>query len=381
MSEPLRVLIVEDSEDDTLLLIRVLRQAGYDTTYLRVQSEKEMSEALDAQGWDIVLSDHNMPGFNSSQALKLVRERGLDTPFIIVSGMIGEAAAVEAMRAGAQDYIMKGQFARLGPAIARELRDAQARRERVLAEKALLAQTEELRIARSIQEGLFPAHMPRLDGCDIAGLSRPAEATGGDYFDFFPMRDGSLGLVVGDVTGHGIGPALLMSDVRACLRALAQTCSGIGEIMTQANQLLEADLGEDHFISIIMASLNAKEHRLEFLNAGHPEALVISREGAIKNRLTATAPAVGLNRDGQFPTPGRIHLAAGDIVVFLTDGVLEAPSPSGEDLGVDRVLQVIRKFAGSTAAQIAAAISDAALRFTAPAAQQDDITVVVVKTL
>jgi sigma-B regulation protein RsbU (phosphoserine phosphatase) len=381
MNERLRVLIVEDSEDDTLLLVRVLRQAGYETVFRRVQTESEMTEALDSQSWDIVLSDHNMPGFSSGHALKLVRGRGLDTPFIIVSGMIGEAVAVEAMRAGAQDYIMKGQFARLAPAIDRELRDAQARRDRVLAEKALMAQTEELRIARDIQEGLFPSVMPRIDGYDIAGLSRPAEATGGDYFDFFPMRDGSLCLVVGDVTGHGIGPALLMSDVRACLRALAQTCTGMAEIMTHANRLLEADLGEDRFITMIAASLNAPEHRIEFMNAGHPAALVLGPDGVIKAQLTAAAPALGLNRGGSFPKAEVAQLAPGDMVLFLSDGVLESASPDGEDFGLDRVIQVLRAQAGTSAAQISGAVADAARRFSAPAKQQDDITVVVLKVL
>lgn len=379
MSELLRVLIVEDSEDDTLLLVRVLRTAGYDMVFRRVQSEPEMVAALDAQSWDIVLSDHSMPGFSSGQALKLVRDRGLDTPFIIVSGMIGEAAAVEAMRAGAQDYIMKGQFARLAPAIGRELRDAQARREQVLAEKALLAQSEEMRIARDIQEGLFPAEMPRIDGYDIAGLSRPAEATGGDYFDFFPLRDGNLGLVVGDVTGHGIGPALLMSDVRACLRALAQTCNGIGEILTHANRLLEVDLGEDRFITLIVASLNAGKRRLEYMNAGHPTARVLGRDGTVKAQMTATAPALGLNRDGLFPAVEVVQLEPGDLVLFLTDGVLESASATGEEFGAERVLQVVRKNSGATALQIVNAVADAVHRFTEPAAQQDDITIVVMK--
>jgi serine phosphatase RsbU (regulator of sigma subunit) len=381
MSERLRVLIVEDSEDDALLLVRVLRQAGYDTLFRRVQSEPDMVAALDAQGWDIVLSDHNMPAFSSQRALKLVRNRGLDTPFIIVSGMIGEAAAVEAMRAGAQDYIMKGQFARLAPAIERELRDAQARRERVLAEKALMAQTEELRIARDIQENLSPSEMPRIDGYDIAGLSRPAEATGGDYFDFFPIRDGSLGLVVGDVTGHGIGPALLMSDVRACLRALAQTCNGIGEIIRHANRLLEADLGEDRFITLIVASLNAREHRLEYLNVGHPAAYVLGADGVVKAHLTSEVPAIGLNREGAFPAVGVAQLAPGEIVLFLTDGVLESSSPAGEDFGVERVLQVVRDHAAETATQIVGAVANAVRQFSAPASQQDDITVVVMKVL
>ena len=138
MSEIVRVLIVEDSEDDALLLIRLLQQSGFQALFHRVQSEPEMEAALDEREWDLVLSDHNMPGFSSRRALELLRSRGGDIPFIIISGMIGEDAAVESMRAGAQDYIMKGHFARLVPAIERELREAKMRRDRTRDEKAML---------------------------------------------------------------------------------------------------------------------------------------------------------------------------------------------------------------------------------------------------
>jgi two-component system, cell cycle sensor histidine kinase and response regulator CckA len=137
MNPPLNVLIVEDSEDDMLLLLRELRRGGYAVTHAHVQTPVTMEEALEQQSWDIVISDYTMPAFNALDALKMLQRRGLDIPFLIVSGTIGEETAVAAMKAGAQDYLLKGNLARLVPAVERELREAEDRQRRYSAEQAL----------------------------------------------------------------------------------------------------------------------------------------------------------------------------------------------------------------------------------------------------
>src|SRR5215213_4563955 len=136
MGVGLKVLFVEDSEDDTMLLLRRLRKGGYDPIWERVDTPADMEAALDGASWDLVISDHSMPAFSSSAALGLLRSKGFaDLPFIIVSGQIGEDAAVAAMKAGAQDYVMKDNLARLNTAIERELREAEVRREKRRAEE------------------------------------------------------------------------------------------------------------------------------------------------------------------------------------------------------------------------------------------------------
>ncbi|HET8760008.1 MAG TPA: GGDEF domain-containing response regulator, partial [Nitrospiria bacterium] len=134
MDQTLRVLLIEDSPDDALLLLRELKRAPYQTKHDRVDTADALKMALDRGPWDLILSDYSMPQFNGVAALRLVRGRGLDLPFIFVSGTIGEDTAVEAMRAGANDYIMKGNLKRLLPAVERELREANSRRSRRLAE-------------------------------------------------------------------------------------------------------------------------------------------------------------------------------------------------------------------------------------------------------
>ena len=138
MSKPLRALIVEDSEQDAALLIRELRRAGYDLNYERDETPEAMNAALDKQTWDIVLSDFSMPRFSGPAALEVVRKRNLDLPFIIVSGTIGEETAVQSLRAGAHDFLVKGALARLLPAIERELREAALRAEKKKMQEQLL---------------------------------------------------------------------------------------------------------------------------------------------------------------------------------------------------------------------------------------------------
>jgi len=138
------VVIVEDQEDDASLMLHELRRAQFEPEFERVETEQELKAALEKGGWDIVLSDHGLPRFNSLQALNMLNQSELDLPFIIVSGSIGEDLAVAAMKSGAHDYIMKNNLARLGPAVEREMREAETRRARRAAEEARLKPVQEL---------------------------------------------------------------------------------------------------------------------------------------------------------------------------------------------------------------------------------------------
>src|SRR5271167_3863547 len=130
MDKPLRAIFVEDSEDDSLLIGRELSKGGFDLTYERVDTAAGLRAALERGGWDLVVSDHSMPGFNGLDALRIVRERDNEVPFIFVSGTIDEGTAVSALRQGAQDYLIKGHLQRFLPAVEREIREAADRRER-----------------------------------------------------------------------------------------------------------------------------------------------------------------------------------------------------------------------------------------------------------
>jgi signal transduction histidine kinase len=150
--KPLRVLIIEDSETDAFFILRQLRKGGYDPIWERVETEESTRHQLATQQWDVIISDYTMPGFSGLAALSILKETKLDIPFILVSGAIGEETAVAAMKAGAGDYLLKGQLTRLVPAIERELKESESRRLRRLAEQARRKLEHELQQAKELAE-------------------------------------------------------------------------------------------------------------------------------------------------------------------------------------------------------------------------------------
>jgi two-component system cell cycle sensor histidine kinase/response regulator CckA len=160
MEESLHVLLVEDSEQDAFLINRALRQGGFDPIVERVETPDAMRAALARQAWDVVISDYKLPRFSGTAALQLLQDSGADLPFILVSGTIGEEIAVAAMKAGAHDYVMKDNLARLAPAVERELQEAEVRRARRQAEQALQQRVEELdklnALSRRVSASLSP---------------------------------------------------------------------------------------------------------------------------------------------------------------------------------------------------------------------------------
>lgn len=168
-STPIRVLIVEDSEDDCLLLLQHLRRSGFDPAFQRVDTAEPMREALVRRSWDLVIADHNMPSFSAAAALEVLRQASLDIPFIVVSGSVGEDLAVRMMKAGAHDYIMKNNLHRLVPAIERELREARDRREKRRVEQELLQSQQMLSaVIEGSRDGIAVFEDTRLLFCNPA---------------------------------------------------------------------------------------------------------------------------------------------------------------------------------------------------------------------
>ena len=199
-SKPLRVLLVEDSEDDAKLVLRALRRGGFDPTCRRVQTAAELETALARERWDAVISDFRMPGFTGIDALRIFRSTGLDIPFILISGTIGESTAVDAMKAGATDYIMKESLARLAPALERELKETQFRADHHRVQRDLVESEAGLHRAQLVAklahvitgpDGSFERWsetLPQLIGVDPAQLPRTTRA----WLDILHPDDRSL---------------------------------------------------------------------------------------------------------------------------------------------------------------------------------------------
>jgi PAS domain S-box-containing protein len=250
---------------------------------------------------------------------------------------------------------------------------------RDITERKLAVRREsELRVAGQIQQRLFPAVMPQLAGLEIGGISYPADDTGGDYFDFLTLRDQRIGLVVGDVSGHGYGAALLMASTRAYLRAFAQTHTDIGQILTLTNRLVSADTG-DHFVTVVLATVDTAARTLCYASAGHAEGYILDAAGALKAKLDSTGFPLGILAKSEYSSSSPTALEAGDLVLLLTDGIVEAHDPDLVDFGTDRVLQTVRSCRHEPARQIAEHLCAAARSFAQPLPQDDDITAVVLK--
>jgi PAS domain S-box-containing protein len=249
---------------------------------------------------------------------------------------------------------------------------------RKLAERALRATEEEFRTARRIQEHLFPRRAPAVPGFDIGGRSYPAEATGGDYYDYVPLCDGTLGVAIGDASGHGLGPALLMASTRASLHALALVHADVCEILSVVNRLLSENT-EDEFVTLFLARFDPARGAFVYASAGHHPGYHLDRHGRVKARLASTGMPLGVLADSPFPCSAPVVMEPGDLILLLTDGVTEACAPDKTYFGAERALAITHHYRHDPSAQIVANLYSAVRAFTHGAPQLDDITALVIK--
>ena len=194
--------------------------------------------------------------------------------------------------------------------------------------------SNEEREARVIQQALLPKSSPFIPGFAISGLSIPAGAVGGDWYDFISFDDGCWGLVLADVSGKGTAAALLMSATRGMLRSLAQTCSGPGEVLTRLNRLLVEDFPSGRFVTMVFAVLNPSTRTLTFSSAGHLRPLLVDEQGARFLDSERGMP-LGLGT-GEF-SESQVQLSKGSRLVFYSDGITEATGLSDEEYGAERM--------------------------------------------
>jgi PAS domain S-box-containing protein len=251
---------------------------------------------------------------------------------------------------------------------------------RDMTERIKLQESEiEMRLGASVQRRLSPQEPPTIPGYDIAGKSAPASATGGDYYDFIPLPDGRLALGIADVSGHGVGAALIMTATRAYLRSLASTLTPLDRLAGELNRLLFADLHEQHFVTMVLVLLDGASGALTWANLGHPAGYVLDRSGAVKSELRSGCTPLGLFPSISCAQGPAINLDMGDTLVLLTDGILEAASTRGDEFGSAAVLDVVKSVIDRPAHEIADRIIAAAQSFLDGRSQDDDLTVVVCK--
>jgi sigma-B regulation protein RsbU (phosphoserine phosphatase) len=237
----------------------------------------------------------------------------------------------------------------------------------------------QLDAAHAIQQRLYPKEAPQVPGFDIAGAVLPAESLCGDYYDFFPMSGGGLGMTVADVCGHGVGPSILMAQARAYLRSLALAHSDVGEVLCRLNEILTVEGSEREFVTQILVRLDPDAGTLVYANAGHPAGILLGGDGQVREELGSCGPPLGILTDRVYPTSRVIRLEPGDIVVLYTDGISECCGPTETEFDTEGVLEVVRSHRRDAAQRILEALYSAASDFRSDAPQVDDMTAIICK--
>jgi serine phosphatase RsbU (regulator of sigma subunit) len=244
----------------------------------------------------------------------------------------------------------------------------------------LLKQVEhDLEIARSIQQSLLPRIRPTIDGLEVSGWNLPADATGGDFFDWTTLRDGRVVVSLADITGHGIGPALLASLCRAYARSSFDAHDNIVDALQHVNQYFGADLTPGRFATFAAAVCSGKDSTVELLSAGHGPTFVYSSATDKFEEFGAQAIPLGLMPELHTSAPIMLQMKPGDMVVMATDGFFEWENAEGEQFGFDRLTQSVRQAKDLPPEQIIAELYQAVKAFSNGTRQMDDLTAVVIK--
>jgi phosphoserine phosphatase len=238
----------------------------------------------------------------------------------------------------------------------------------------------ELEVARDIQTRVLPKSMPKLPGYEVAGWSRAADQTGGDIYDVI-AKDGTVMLLLGDATGHGIGPALSVTQVRAMLRMAVRLGAGLDDAFRHINDQLADDLSSNRFVTAFLGVLDTATHRLTYHAGGQGPILHYHAARSETSLDAATTLPMGMMPIFKPTTPRVAIVEPGDIIGAITDGIFEYENPAGKMFGDQRVVDLIREEAGSSAEQILHRIVDEVTTFAAGAPQNDDMTLVIVKRL
>ena len=386
----LRVLALEDSDLDSELILRELRRGGIDFVSHRVQTGSDFERAITEFLPDIILSDYMLPTFDGARALALAKALCPDVPVIVISGAVGEETAVELLKNGATDFVLKDRLGRLVPAVQRALREVGQRDARRRAEADLLVLNEQLEarviertqqlgeknalmeadleMARELQMAFLPNNFPTLPrGVDAAAsavkfhsIYHPTSSVSGDFFNVVRVSDTAVGIFMCDVMGHGVRAALVTAMMRALEEQLVELAADPGALLTDMNRALRGilrQLDTTMFTTACYIIVDVASARISFANAGHPSPLLVrpatgeidvittvrsaaSETGAATDTCFA-GPALGLVEDVCYHTHQR-PVQAGDLLLIFSDGLFEVENPQATAFSIESLRDAVR---------------------------------------
>ena len=337
-----RTLIADDQPDVLEALRLLLKSEGYQTE--AVTTPSDVIEALKSHDFDLLLMDLNYARDTTSgqEGLDLLsRVQAVDStlPIVVMTAWGSVELAVEAMRRGVRDFVLKPwENNRLLTILRTQIEMGHVLRK---TQRLKTEQERELVEARSIQRRLLPDEIPQIDGCSLSAAWRPARSVSGDYYDVLKFGDSKAALCIADVSGKGMPAALLMSNVQAAVHAFASETISPSELCAKVNRVISTSIGEDKFITFFYCVVDAEQKKLVYTNAGHNPALLVRQDGSLL-RLEGGGAVLGPFPNWSYKHD-QIDLRAGDRLLMCTDGVTELRSPSAEEFGEERLIELLTR--------------------------------------
>ncbi|MEI6713181.1 MAG: fused response regulator/phosphatase [Verrucomicrobiota bacterium] len=375
-----RVLSLEDSSVDAELIQHELKRGGVAVSWLRVQTRGDFAREIEAFQPDLILADYRLPDFDGGEALLLAQKQCPQVPFIVISGAVGEETAVELLKTGATDFVLKDRLPRLIPVIHRALREVEERKARQKAEADLRLMNEQLErlvqertmelraknavmeedlaMAREFQIAILPHHYPTLphgasaqsSALKFCNVFRPSSFVSGDFFNVVRVSDTAVGILICDVMGHGVRSALVAGMIRALEEQLNEAADEPGRLLTEINRAMCAILKQTDctiFATAVYLIIDVAAGRISFANAAHPSPLLVQHNPdrvLPMSTRTTIGPALGIFDNSQYFTYSHTILA-GDLILLFTDGLFEVENGAGDIFSEERLRDLIFRYA------------------------------------
>ncbi|MGG5823536.1 PP2C family protein-serine/threonine phosphatase [Falsiroseomonas sp. HW251] len=384
MSATATILVVDDEPDFELLVTQRFRRSirsGELVFHFARDGEEALEMLRRVPGIDLVLTDINMPRMDGLTLLLRLPEVDPQLRAVIVSAYGDMANIRTGMNRGAFDFVTKPvDFDDLTVTLNRAVDHIRSVRAALQARDALLAVQEELAVARRMQLAILPQPLPDTPSRELRGFMQAAREVGGDFYDFFHLPDGRLGLVIADVSGKGVSAALFMAVTRTLLRMVALSGDDPAQCLSTVNDLLAADNPELMFVTAHYAVLDPATGLLEYASAGHPPPLLIGAGDAPRELAGCDGIMLGIEPGYEYPLR-RLTLAPGDVLFLFTDGVTEAVDPANRFFGKERLAEALACHRGLQCPDVLAAVVREVTEFAGSAPQADDITCLALRYL
>lgn len=370
------ILLLYDAHRE--LVPTIARDASGRDLPLTVKFSRTITTAVATKGeaTQRVISGDDEPQDLATSVLELKLRSVMCAPLTLRGKTLG-AVYVDSRAASREFTATDVQFFHiLGQHIAASIEKARLVREELEKQRMQVS----LEVARDIQKHFIPHGAQSIPGFDLAVRSWSADEANGDYCDVLPVSSGKFGIVVGDVSGHGIGPALLMSSARARLRTLLRYNPAIDGLLENLNEGLSEDMEPGRFVTLFYGELDERSRMLVYANAGHPPAMLVRGSSGAIEELGKTGPALGLSTEAVYSTPRRIRLEPDDVVLFYTDGLIEAMNSARDTFGVERVGNLVREHRREGAGAVLDRLGQEVVTFTGPT-PQDDVTLIAIRAV